>query len=103
MLAFSEAYSRVYLTLHWFTDIISGLIYGCLILAVFIATIRLVDGPARKVVADREGCRASSRDGVRRGARPSRPDAAVTAHPIPPRPNPGPAAAVSRAPSGAPG
>ena len=43
-----EAYSRVYLTLHWFTDVISGLIYGGLILAVFIVTIRLVDGPARR-------------------------------------------------------
>jgi membrane-associated phospholipid phosphatase len=47
---FTEAYSRVYLTLHWFTDAVSGLVYGSLLLAVFIATIRLVDGPARKVV-----------------------------------------------------
>jgi membrane-associated phospholipid phosphatase len=47
-LGFSEAYSRFYLTLHWFTDAISGIIYGCLILAVFIATIRLVIGPARR-------------------------------------------------------
>jgi len=46
--AFSEAYSRVYLTLHWFTDAVSGLIYGTLILATFIAAIRLVDGPGRK-------------------------------------------------------
>jgi len=46
ILGFSEGYSRGYLTLHWFTDIISGLIYGCLILAVFIATIRLVAGPS---------------------------------------------------------
>jgi membrane-associated phospholipid phosphatase len=51
-LGFSEAYSRGYLTLHWFTDIISGLIYGALLLAVFIATIHLVDGPARRVVAE---------------------------------------------------
>jgi membrane-associated phospholipid phosphatase len=47
-LAFSEAYSRIYLTLHWFTDAVSGLIYGCLILAVFIITIRVVVGPARQ-------------------------------------------------------
>ena len=46
-LAFSEGYSRGYLTLHWFTDIISGIIYGSLILAVFIATTRVVVGPAR--------------------------------------------------------
>ena len=46
-LGFSEGYSRGYLTLHWFTDIISGIIYGCLILAVFIVTIRVVVGPAQ--------------------------------------------------------
>jgi membrane-associated phospholipid phosphatase len=51
-LGFSEAYSRGYLTLHWLTDIISGLVYGGLILAVFIGAIRLVDGPARKLVPD---------------------------------------------------
>jgi membrane-associated phospholipid phosphatase len=51
-LAFSEAYSRIYLTLHWFTDAISGLIYGSLILAVFIITIRVVVGPARRRAAD---------------------------------------------------
>lgn len=53
-LGFSEAYSRVYLTLHWFTDAVSGLIYGGLILAVFIATIGLVNGPARRVVVPTE-------------------------------------------------
>jgi hypothetical protein len=47
-LAFSEAYSRFYLTLHWTTDVLSGLIYGVLILAVFIVTIRLVAGPSRR-------------------------------------------------------
>jgi membrane-associated phospholipid phosphatase len=54
-LGFSEAYSRGYLTLHWFTDIISGLIYGAFILTVFIVTIRLVDGPARRIVAEAPG------------------------------------------------
>jgi membrane-associated phospholipid phosphatase len=53
-LGFSEAYSRVYLTLHWFTDAVSGLIYGGLILAVFVVTIRLVDGPASRVVVPPE-------------------------------------------------
>src|ERR1700677_59593 len=51
-LGFSEGDSRFYLTLHWFTDIISGLIYGCLILAVFIITIRVVIGPARQKATD---------------------------------------------------
>lgn len=45
-LGFSEAYSRVYLSLHWLTDAVSGLVYGGLILAVFVAAIRLADGPA---------------------------------------------------------
>jgi membrane-associated phospholipid phosphatase len=50
-LGFSEGYSRVYLTLHWLTDVVSGLVYGGLILAVFVAAIRLVDGPAGPVTA----------------------------------------------------
>src|ERR1017187_3983989 len=45
--ALNGATTRQYLTLHWTTDIISGIIYGCLILGVFIATIRLVVGPAQ--------------------------------------------------------
>lgn len=53
-LGFSEGYTRAYLTLHWFSDIISGIIYGILILAVFIAAIRLVAGPGRKLIAEAE-------------------------------------------------
>jgi PAP2 superfamily len=45
-LGFNEAYSRVYLTLHWFTDALSGLLYGALLLAVFIVAIRFLAGPA---------------------------------------------------------
>src|ERR1022692_1187705 len=45
-LAFNEAYSRGYLTLHWFTDILSGLFYGTLLLLLFIVAIRFVVGPA---------------------------------------------------------
>jgi membrane-associated phospholipid phosphatase len=44
-LAFNEAYSRAYLGLHWFADILSGLLYGVLLLAVFIAAVRLRTGP----------------------------------------------------------
>ncbi|HET9969255.1 MAG TPA: hypothetical protein VFQ68_13555 [Streptosporangiaceae bacterium] len=62
-LGFSEAYSRVYLTLHWFTDAVSGLIYGGLILAVFIATIRLVNGPARRAIVP-AGAEAGAGAGV---------------------------------------
>jgi membrane-associated phospholipid phosphatase len=44
-LAFNEGYSRAYLSLHWFTDILSGLLYGALLLAVFIIAVRFVAGP----------------------------------------------------------
>ena len=49
-LAFNEGYSRAYLTLHWFTDILSGWIYGGLELVVFIVAVRFVAGPA--IVSD---------------------------------------------------
>jgi membrane-associated phospholipid phosphatase len=43
---FSEAYSRGYLAVHWFTDIVSGFIYGFLLFAAFAAAVRLIAGPA---------------------------------------------------------
>ena len=46
-LAFNEGYSRAYLTLHWLTDVLSGWIFGCLLLAAYIAAVRFVIGPAR--------------------------------------------------------
>jgi membrane-associated phospholipid phosphatase len=45
-LAYNEAYSRIYLGLHWFTDGVSGLLYGALFLAAFIVAVRVVAGPA---------------------------------------------------------
>ncbi len=47
-LSFNEAYSREYLSKHWFTDIVSGLLYGAVLLAPFIAAVRLVAGPTVK-------------------------------------------------------
>ena len=43
-LGFNEAYSRVYLSLHWLTDAVSGLIYGGLLLLGFIVAVRMVAG-----------------------------------------------------------
>lgn len=45
-LSFNEAYSREYLSKHWFSDILSGLLYGAVLLAPTIAAVRLVAGPA---------------------------------------------------------
>jgi membrane-associated phospholipid phosphatase len=44
-LSFNEAYSREYLSKHWFTDILSGLLYGAVLLAPQIAAVRLIEGP----------------------------------------------------------
>jgi undecaprenyl-diphosphatase len=46
-LAFNEGYSRVYLGMHWTTDVLSGWFYGILLLALFILATRLIMGPAR--------------------------------------------------------
>lgn len=46
-LGFHEGYTRAYLAVHWFTDVLSGWFYGCLMLALFIAAVRLTLGPAR--------------------------------------------------------
>jgi membrane-associated phospholipid phosphatase len=46
-LAFNEGYSRLYLGMHWTTDVLSGWIYGLLLLTVFISAVRLIAGPAR--------------------------------------------------------
>jgi membrane-associated phospholipid phosphatase len=45
-LSFNEAYSREYTGKHWFTDILSGLFYGAILLAPSIAAVRLFAGPA---------------------------------------------------------
>jgi membrane-associated phospholipid phosphatase len=45
-LSFSEAYSREYLEKHWTSDILAGLVYGAVLLAPFIAGVRMIAGPA---------------------------------------------------------
>jgi hypothetical protein len=45
-LSFNQAYCREYLSRHWFTDIISGLLYGVVLLGPFIVAVRLIAGPA---------------------------------------------------------
>jgi membrane-associated phospholipid phosphatase len=43
-LGFNEAYSRVYLSLHWFTDALSGLLYGTMLLVIFITAVQFAVG-----------------------------------------------------------
>jgi membrane-associated phospholipid phosphatase len=45
-LSFNVAYCREYLSRHWFTDIITGLFYGVVLLVPFSAAVRLIAGPA---------------------------------------------------------
>jgi membrane-associated phospholipid phosphatase len=68
-LSFNEAYSREYLSKHWFTDIISGTFFGAVLLGPFIAAVRLIAGPVR-VDSDRGGLTlaAVATDRASRGA-----------------------------------
>jgi membrane-associated phospholipid phosphatase len=55
-LSFNEAYSREYLSKHWLTDIVTGLLYGALLLAPSVAAVRLIAGPVN-VAAEQAGAR----------------------------------------------
>ena len=58
-LSFHQAYCRQYLSKHWFTDILSGLLYGGVLLAPFIAAVRLIAGPVRAHIGRAGGARSA--------------------------------------------
>jgi membrane-associated phospholipid phosphatase len=60
MLGFNEGYSRLYLTLHWFTDVLSGWLYGGLLLVVYIAAVRFVAGPGKAQAEASRAARAAA-------------------------------------------
>ena len=66
VLAFNEGYSRAYLGMHWFTDVLSGWIYGGLLLALLIVAVRLVAGPRGSRARRRSRGRACRRRGAQR-------------------------------------
>lgn len=103
--AFNEGYSRLYLGMHWTTDVLSGWLYGILLLAVFILATRLVMGPpqvpagaaAREVTAYPADTAAAGASGATAaqtsGAAAVRSAEAAMGHPAPPAPGPGRAGA----------
>jgi membrane-associated phospholipid phosphatase len=44
---FTEAYSRIYLGKHWISDVVGGLVFGVILLFVFIAAAQMLDRPDR--------------------------------------------------------
>jgi membrane-associated phospholipid phosphatase len=71
-LGFNEAFSRVYLSKHWLTDALSGLIYGALLLAGYILAVRAVAraAPARSMSADGGQKQTAGPQGLRQPAGP---------------------------------
>lgn len=62
--AYTEAYSRLYLGKHWISDIVGGVFFGCLLLAVLITATQLLDQPhPRPVGRDRPVPAGDAADG----------------------------------------
>jgi hypothetical protein len=90
MIGFNEGYSRMYLTLHWLTDALSGWLYGGMLLVVFILAVRLVAGPGRAQAEAARAARAGASPPAapppspRRPAPAGVPPAAALPHSAPP-------------------
>ena len=69
-LAFNEGYSRLYLGMHWTTDVLSGWFYGILLLALFILATRVIMGPARTPGEIAAGDPVTAYPAAANGARP---------------------------------
>ena len=59
-LAFIQAYCREYLSQHWFIDIVTGLLYGVILLLPFIAAVRLAAGPVSAAAERRPAALAAT-------------------------------------------
>jgi len=47
--SFTEAFSRLYLGKHWVSDIVGGVVFGAVLLAVLIAAAKMLDRPAADI------------------------------------------------------
>jgi membrane-associated phospholipid phosphatase len=77
-IGFNEGYSRLYLTLHWLTDVLSGWIYGGMLLVVYIMAVRLVAGPGRAQAGASRAARGAATPG---GPTPTGPVPAAGSYP----------------------
>jgi membrane-associated phospholipid phosphatase len=68
--AFNEGYSRLYLGMHWTTDVLSGWFYGILLLALFVLATRVIMGPARTPEEVAAGDPAAAYPAASDGAKP---------------------------------
>jgi len=87
LLAAIEAYSRTYLLKHWVTDVLGGLVYGSMVLAVMVATVAVLDrdGPrATDVDVDAADLDAANLDAADvTGVRAAKPDGDAALGPAP--------------------
>jgi membrane-associated phospholipid phosphatase len=71
--AFNEGYSRLYLGMHWTTDVLSGWFYGILLLALFVLATRVIMGPARTPEEIAAGDPVTAYPAPSNGAKPDAP------------------------------
>lgn len=73
MLAFNAAYCRTHLSKHWFTDVVTGLLYGVLLYAPFAAANWLIGGPPARPPGPEDTATVTGVTGRARASRPGQP------------------------------
>jgi hypothetical protein len=73
LLAFNTVYCRTYLSKHWFTDSVTGLLYGALLYGSFAAAVRLIGGPPARPRGPEGAAPGHRLDGQACAGHPGRP------------------------------